>query len=299
MVSRGRNDSRPRYHHHRGIDDAKGVVTAVETTPRSVTENRKLLDLIDQHEKNTDTKVEKVVGDHKYGTQENFVGCQQRGISTHLGDAVKGQDHHQAAGILPESAFVYDPARDTYRCPAGELLRSRRVHPVRHTMEYKARAGACAACALRPQCTRAKFGRTLHRHKNQALLDVAKAQAHSQRGPTRSQAPTAVNGTKFCRCHQQSSLQTHPLAKTLAPTDPGLLDRRHPERAHPSGPSKSQQKCGSGTIFINPSGSDADFAALRNHWPRSIPTRILCRLNNLNTVCSLTSPNEAFGQQGL
>lgn len=32
MVSRGRNDSRPRYHHHRAIDDHKGVITAVETT---------------------------------------------------------------------------------------------------------------------------------------------------------------------------------------------------------------------------------------------------------------------------
>ncbi len=180
MVSRGRNDSRPRYHHHRAIDDAKGVVTAVETTPGSVTENRKLLDLIEQHEQNTGSKVEKVVADHKYGTQENFVACQERGISTHLGDASKGQDHHQAAGIFPESAFVYDPASDTYRCPAGEILRPRRVHPVRHTMEYKARAGACATCVLRPQCTRAKFGRTLHRHKNQVLLDVAKAQAHSR-----------------------------------------------------------------------------------------------------------------------
>src|SRR5207244_1837581 len=76
--------------------------------------------------------------------------------------------------------FVYDPASDTYRCPAGEILRPRRVHPVRHTMEYKARAGACVACLLRLQCTRAKFGRTLHRHKNQVLLDVAKAQAHSR-----------------------------------------------------------------------------------------------------------------------
>ena len=180
MVSRGRNDSRPRYHHHRAIDDTKGVVTAVETTPGSVTENRKLLDLIDQHEKNTGCKVEKVVGDHKYGTQDNFVACQQRGIRTHLGDASKGQDHHHAIGIFPESAFVYDAAKDLFRCPAGEILRSRRVHPVRHTMEYKARAGACAACALRPQCTRAKFGRTLHRHKNQALLDLAKAQAHSR-----------------------------------------------------------------------------------------------------------------------
>ncbi len=103
MVSRGRNDSRPRYHHHRAIDDSKGVVTAVETTPGSVTENRKLLDLIDQHENNTGNKVEKVVGDHKYGTQDNFVACQQRGISTHLGDASKGQDHHHARGIFPRA----------------------------------------------------------------------------------------------------------------------------------------------------------------------------------------------------
>ena len=180
MVSRGRNDSRPRYHHHRAIDDTKGVVTAVETTPGSVTENRKLLDLIEQHETNTGSKVEKVVGDHKYGTQDNFIACQQRGITTHLGDASKGQDHHRATGIFPESAFVYDATKDLFRCPAGEILRPRRVHPVRHTMEYKARAGACAGCALRPQCTRAKFGRTLHRHKNQALLDVAKTQAHSR-----------------------------------------------------------------------------------------------------------------------
>jgi transposase len=180
MVSRGRNDSRPRYHHHRAIDDAKGVVTAVETTPGSVAENRKLLDLIEQHEANTGSKAETVVGDHKYGTQDNFVACQQRWISTHLGDASKGQDHHHAQGIFPESAFVYDAASDTFRCPAGETLRPRRLHPVRHTMEYKARSGACAACVLRPQCTRAKFGRTLKRHEYQAALDIARKQAHSR-----------------------------------------------------------------------------------------------------------------------
>jgi hypothetical protein len=121
-----------------------------------------------------------VVGDHKYGTQDNFVACQQRGTSTHLGDASKGQDHHHAQGIFPESAFVYDAASDTFRCPAGEILRPRRLHPVRHTMEYKARSGACAACLLRPQCTRAKFGRTLKRHEHQAALDLARKQAHSR-----------------------------------------------------------------------------------------------------------------------
>jgi transposase len=179
MVRRGGSDSRPRYHHHRAIDDAKGVITAVETTPGSVTENRKLLELIEQHETNTGSKAETVVGDHKYGTQDNYVACQERGISTHLGDASKGQDHHHAKGIFAENAFTYDPASDTYRCPAGETLRPRRLHPVRHTMEYKAGSGVCAACLLRAQCTRAKLGRTLKRHEKQAALDIARAQAHS------------------------------------------------------------------------------------------------------------------------
>lgn len=179
MVSRGRHDSRPRYHHHRAIDDQKGVITAVETTPGSVPENRKLLDLVDQHQTNTGRAGETVVGDHKYGTQDNFVACQERGLTTHLGDASKGQEHHE--GIFPQSAFVYDKASDIYRCPAGQVLKPRRMHPIRHTMEYQARAYVCAACVLRPQCTRAKLGRTLHRHEKQELLDVARAQAHSRR----------------------------------------------------------------------------------------------------------------------
>lgn len=154
------------------------MITAVETTPGSVTENRKLLDLIEQHQSNTGRLPETVVGDHKYGTQDNFVACQERGLTTHLGDATKGQEHHE--GIFPQSAFVYDAASDTYRCPAGELLKPRRIHPVRHTMEYKAPAPVCAVCALRPQCTRAKLGRTLHRHEKQPLLEVARAQAHSR-----------------------------------------------------------------------------------------------------------------------
>ena len=68
MVRKGSGDSRPRYQHHRAIDDAKGVITAVETTPGSIAENKKLMDLVDQHEKNTRCQVQNVVADHKYGT---------------------------------------------------------------------------------------------------------------------------------------------------------------------------------------------------------------------------------------
>ena len=43
MVRKGSGDSRPRYQHHRVIDDQTGVITAVETTPGSIAENKKLI----------------------------------------------------------------------------------------------------------------------------------------------------------------------------------------------------------------------------------------------------------------
>src|SRR2546428_6661014 len=71
-VSRGGGDSRPRYHHHRAVDDQKGVVTAVETTPGSIPENKKLLGVIEQHEKNKGSHLEVAVGGHKDRHQENY-----------------------------------------------------------------------------------------------------------------------------------------------------------------------------------------------------------------------------------
>ena len=100
LVRRGAGQSRPRYHHHRVVDDQKGVITAVETTPGSIAENKKLIELIDQHEANTRHKVETAVADHKYGTSENYVACQNRSITTHMGDASKGQNNHHEKEIF-------------------------------------------------------------------------------------------------------------------------------------------------------------------------------------------------------
>jgi len=179
MVRKGSGDSRPRYQHHRAIDDAKGVITAVETTPGSIAENKKLMDLVDQHEKNTRCQVQNVVADHKYGTSQNYVACQARGITTHMGDVASKAHNGRDQGIFGDEAFTYDPVSDIYRCPAGQILRPRRVHPIRRTIEYKAPARVCAGCVLRAQCTRSHHGRTVQRHEKQAALDLARAQAHS------------------------------------------------------------------------------------------------------------------------
>jgi transposase len=180
LVRKGRQPSRPSYHHHRGVDDAHGVITALETTTGSIAENKRLLPLIEQHQTNTSQAVRTVVADTKYGTMENFVACQQLDIRTHLGDARAKQHHARSQGIFPDTAFAYDARTNTYRCPAGQRMKPRRLHPFKHTWEYQLPKAVCADCTLRSQCTRATaYGRTIHRHEHQALLDRARQQAHS------------------------------------------------------------------------------------------------------------------------
>jgi hypothetical protein len=179
-VRQGGGQSHPRYKHHRVIDDQRGVITAVETTPGSIAENKKLMGLVDRHEKNTRCQAQIVVADHKYGTSENFVACQERGITTHMGDALGKAQQGRQQTVFGDEAFHYDAGRDVYLCPAGQTLNPRRMHPIRRTTEYKAPARVCAACVLRAKCTRSSHGRTVQRHEKQGALDIARAQAHSR-----------------------------------------------------------------------------------------------------------------------
>ena len=179
LVRKGGSDSRPRYQNHRVIDEQKGVITATETTPGSIAENRKLMDLLDQHENNTRCQVQIVIADHKYGTNENYAACQARGITTHMGDALGKAHHARERSVFGDEAFTYNAERDIYLCPAGQTLKPRRMHAIRRTIEYKAPARVCAACLLRAQCTRSHHGRTVQRHEKQVALDIARAQAHS------------------------------------------------------------------------------------------------------------------------
>ena len=177
LVRKGGTGSHPAYHHHRAVDDAQGVITAVETTSGSIAENKKLTALMEQHQQNTHCQIKTVVADHKYGTAENFVACHPQGVVTHLGDARAKRG--KVEGIFSADRFEYQPASDTYLCPAGQRLRRRRYVRRQRVWEYGADPAACASCALRPQCTRSKVARVISRHEQAEVLEVCRAQAHS------------------------------------------------------------------------------------------------------------------------
>jgi transposase len=182
IVRKGPHGPRARYKNHRAVDDLCGVITAVATTAGDVEENAKLMDLVDQHEQNTGRTTETVVADMQYGTVDNFRACQQRGINSHMADLALSQANKPCTqGIFKIEQFLYDPASDSYRCPAGQTLTRRKHKKQRQAYEYACAAAVCQECSMRQQCTRAKgTARTIKRHYDQEAIDAARTQSHSR-----------------------------------------------------------------------------------------------------------------------
>jgi transposase len=179
---RSRTDSsRPRYKHHRAVDDRCGVITAVETTPGDVMENHRAATLVEQHERLTGHAVQIVVADRQYGTAENYRTFQQRGLTTHLAPLQQGPSYAEQ-GLFRHAQFRYDPAADAYTCPAGQTLPAVSRDATVRTTRYQTAAGVCPACPLRAQCTRAQHGRTLRRHDDYDWIARGWAQARSAAG---------------------------------------------------------------------------------------------------------------------
>jgi transposase len=163
VVKKGKGDRpRARYKNHRAIDDRQGVITAVETTLADRSEPHEVEGLIDQHERSTGKPVGTVVGDHQYGTNENYRRCVKRGIRCHLGD-VHSSMGDKKEKLFSREDFDYEADSDRYRCPAGHDLKRYRTKQLEAEgfADYRMQGKVCQQCALKPQCTTSKHARRL------------------------------------------------------------------------------------------------------------------------------------------
>jgi hypothetical protein len=181
IVRQGSYPARPRYKHHRAVDDQCRVVVAVETTAGDVSENHKLFELIGQSERNTGSAVEVVVGDCQYGTADNFRKCLELGIKPHMGDFAQKQrrGHGTGQATFGEDKFIYDASRDVYVCPAGNLLKRRYHKPNQTAYYYSCSSKFCNRCGLKTKCTWGEAGRRVIRHEGQELVDAGRAMSRS------------------------------------------------------------------------------------------------------------------------
>lgn len=170
IVNRGK--PKLAYQVHRTVDGGSEVITATETTDGGVNEAHLLIPLLEGHHANTGTMAETVVADSKYGTVGNFLDCSRIGVRAHIPDLGESSKRRtEKRMIFTEERFQYDRESDTYRCPAGNLLKPKSLHMSRQSRDYAAPKKICGACRLRERCTKNKSGRTIKRHLSQEELD--------------------------------------------------------------------------------------------------------------------------------
>ncbi len=97
-----------------------------------------------------------VVADTGYSNGTQGQACAEAGITA----VVPRQTivNSQSADLFSRDAFTYDPARDCWTCPAGETLTLVSVSRIEQKNTYA--TPACAACAIKAQCTRANGARS-------------------------------------------------------------------------------------------------------------------------------------------
>lgn len=167
MMRHGENASL-RYKTHRAVDQTNEVITAVEVTTGIVNEALKLADLLDAHEITTGIKATTVVADNKYGTVDNFLACNERGVDAHIKPLADRVDPSRK-DIFPIEAFTYDATADTFICPAGKVMRRQTMNG--EWIIYRIKKTTCRVCDLKEQCTRNKSGRMVRRHIHQDALN--------------------------------------------------------------------------------------------------------------------------------
>jgi len=111
-----------------------------------------------------------IVADQGYYHGAEIKTCVEAGLTPLVPRPLTSAN--EARGLFTKDDFVYHPAADGYRCPAGELLiyRSTTVELGRTIKNYRTRA--CGRCALKPRCTRNQDGRKITRWVDEHLLEA-------------------------------------------------------------------------------------------------------------------------------
>lgn len=117
-----------------------------------------------------------VVADSGYYSGEEIARCEERGMTCYV-PPIPLKDPRKT-GIFSAERFVYDRARDGYRCPAGATLTYQREEKTRGRMRRIYQTPACVSCVLKEQCTKAKTGKTVYRTKGQLQREQMQQRLH-------------------------------------------------------------------------------------------------------------------------
>jgi len=187
QMRHGRKSAKRRFDGHKAaiaVDPESQLITAADVLAGNVQDHERALQLVEQSEANAEGVVEETVGDCAYGdseTRQLFADAGRKLVAKVASRRGQAQ--------FPKEDFRIDLETMSCTCPAGQETRKvvsissgeRYGAPGVPLRAFRFDAAICDACALRPECVRARpgKGRLVMVHPHEAVLQEARAFQHS------------------------------------------------------------------------------------------------------------------------
>ena len=136
------------------VDTAYGIIVDVEATPARLSQEIVAAKAMLARAAVAFGFTPSCLGaDKSYGTGPFLAWLLARNVDPHIPVLDRTA---QTDGMFTRESFTYIEAEDTWRCPAGHMLRHRGLERSTGMQRHTARAADCLACPLKVRCTTGK-----------------------------------------------------------------------------------------------------------------------------------------------
>jgi transposase len=149
------------------------------------------------------------VADRGYFNGEEILACEQAGITVTLPKPMTSGA--KSEGRFGKQDFVYLPAEDAYRCPAGEKLKYYYTNEEKGQTLHHYWTNACRTCVLKAQCTKGPQ-RRIKRWEHEEVVEAVQKRLDKNPDAMRQRRETAEHPFGTLKMRMGA---THFLMKTL------------------------------------------------------------------------------------
>ena len=208
MATSGRGSGMVGYNVQTAVDTTNHLIVAHEVTNVG-TDRSQLANVANQTKAALHTSNLEAFADRGYYKGEEILACEEAGITVTL---PKPQTSGaKAEGRFGKQDFVYMPAEDVYRCPAGEKLKYHFTIEENGQWLRRYWTNACRMCPIKQQCTTARE-RRITRWEHEHVLEAVQTRLDNNPQAMRTRRETVEHPFGTLKMWMGA---THFLMKTL------------------------------------------------------------------------------------
>ena len=166
LMKTARQGHQVAYNAQSVVDAKHGLIAAFDLT-NDCNDLNQLLPMAEQAKRVLQAETLTAVADTGYSNGEQGLACEAAGVTAIVPRPKTVNPKNPE--LFTREAFAYDPASDSYTCPAGQTLTVATVSRTEQKTYYATRA--CTGCRLKARCTTAA-GRTIARGFHEAAKEA-------------------------------------------------------------------------------------------------------------------------------